>query len=348
METLMPYWSFIINLNKFPLFNLEKAVCNHGFFMMAPNDWDPSTKGFSRPLRLADSITSAMTTISQPPRKDHLVVKVYGSSVLFLEDERAIQSQVMRMLRLSVKDEQDVGHFHKLHPDAEAKGFGRLFRSPTLFEDVAKSLLLRFCPWKTSLDLAKALCDLQRKKFMSKRKIGDFPSPQELASFREEELKRKANFGFRAKDLIMLAKQVVDRKIDLSKFEKYDADARTFNVNINGAGPFTTHTIMMCAGYYGNIPIDSETVRHMKEFHGLNIKKRKKESLSPKIQQFYKHYHPFESLAYWFELSNSYEIKLGKALSKLLQSEYQYATGNYEKNKNEEEEGEEELLNVTL
>ncbi|MCE0481905.1 hypothetical protein HAX54_040094 [Datura stramonium] len=275
METLTS-WNLIINLEKFPSFNLEKAVCNHGFFMMAPNHWDPSTKSFSRPLRLADSITSAMTFISQPTREDHLVVKVYGASILSLKDERAIQSQVIRMLRLSDKDEQDVGCFHKLYPDAKAKGFGRLFRSPTLFEDVAKSLLLRFCPWKTSLDLAKALCDLQLKKVMSKRKratIGDFPSPEELASFREEELKGKAKFGYRAAELILLAKQVADGTIKLSKLEKDDIadepNARTFKLKINGAGPFTTHTIMMCAGYYYNIPIDSETMRHMKEVKNI-------------------------------------------------------------------------------
>ncbi|XP_059294887.1 uncharacterized protein LOC132047936 [Lycium ferocissimum] len=343
METL-PSWDFVIKLKKFPLFNLQKAVCNHGFFMMAPNHWEPSTKSLFRPLRLADSVTSAMTFVSQPPGGDHLVVKVYGASVLSLKDERAILSQVKRMLRLSDKDEQDVGCFHKIHPDAEAKGFGRLFRSPTLFEDVAKSLLLRFCPWKTSLDLAKALCDLQLKKVMSKRKrtnitpIGDFPSPEELASFREEELKGKAKFGYRAADLIILAKQVVDGKINLSNIEKDDIGdipSARFKLKINGAGPFTIDTIMMCAGIYDNIPIDSETVRHMKELHGLNLRKRKKGSISlrkkDKLQQFYKLYHPFQCLAYWFELANSYEIKLGKTLNVLLPSEYHHATGNYEK-----------------
>lgn len=338
METLS-FWKFIINLDKFHRFSLEKAVCNHGFFMMAPNRWDPSTKSLSRPLRLADSITSAMTFISQPLGEDHLVIKVYGASFLLLKDEQAIQ--VNRMLRLSDKDEQDVGCFHKLYPDAEAKGFGRLFRSPTLFEDVAKSLLLRFCPWKTSLDLAKALCDLQLEKVKSKRKrpnIGDFPSPEELASFREEELKGKGKFGYRAADLITLAKQVIDGIIKLSMFEKddtVDEPSTRFNLKINGVGPFTTNTIMMCIGYYDSIPIDSETLRHMKQFHGLILRRRKKRLITlqtkDKIQQFYKSYHPFQSLAYWFELVNSYEIKLGKTLSELLPSQYHHATGNYEK-----------------
>lgn len=50
------------------------------------------------------------------------------------------------MLRLSDKDEQDVTYFPKHNPHAEAKGFDRFFRSPTLFEDVDKSLLIRFPP----------------------------------------------------------------------------------------------------------------------------------------------------------------------------------------------------------
>ncbi|KAK6796225.1 hypothetical protein RDI58_003926 [Solanum bulbocastanum] len=186
--------------------------------------------------------------------------------------------------------------------------------------------------WKTSLDLAKALCDVQLKKVrMSKRKranIGDFPSPRELASFREEELKGKGKFGYRATDLIKLAKQVVDEKI---KFDSAD-EGDYSKLKINGVGPFTTNTIMMCIGHYHNIPIDTETLRHMKEFHGLNMRKRKKGPISvetkAKIQEFYKIYHPFESLAYWFELANSYEIKLGKTLGELLPSEYHHATGS--------------------
>ncbi|KAM7473084.1 hypothetical protein LguiB_020327 [Lonicera macranthoides] len=43
---------------------LEEAVCNHGFFMMAPNDWNPLTKTLTRPLRLDDSSTSAIVSVS--------------------------------------------------------------------------------------------------------------------------------------------------------------------------------------------------------------------------------------------------------------------------------------------
>ncbi|KAG5599878.1 hypothetical protein H5410_031248, partial [Solanum commersonii] len=91
-ETLTsPSWKFTISLDKFPRFNLEKAVCNHNFFMMAPNHWDPSTKIFSHVLRLDDSIRSALTFISQPPGENHLVITIYGATILSFKDEGAIQ-----------------------------------------------------------------------------------------------------------------------------------------------------------------------------------------------------------------------------------------------------------------
>jgi hypothetical protein len=52
---------------------------------------------------------------------------------------------VGRMLRLSETEESKISRFHELHPEAKAKGFGRIFRSLTLFEDMVKGILLCNC-----------------------------------------------------------------------------------------------------------------------------------------------------------------------------------------------------------
>ena len=54
-------------------------------------------------------------------------------------------AQVCRMLRLSSSEQQKVLSFQKLHSVARAEGFGRLFRSPTVWEDLIKSILLCNC-----------------------------------------------------------------------------------------------------------------------------------------------------------------------------------------------------------
>lgn len=129
-------------------FELEKAVCNHGFFMMAPNTWDPSTKTLVRPLRLSDN-ASCTVSISQP-RPDSITITTREMEI---DDKHIIiiLDQVKRMLRLSEKEDESIKVFHSLHDHAASKGFGRLFRNPTLFEDIVKTWLLCACGYVHTL-----------------------------------------------------------------------------------------------------------------------------------------------------------------------------------------------------
>lgn len=72
-------------------FDLQKAVCSHGLFMMAPNLWDPSTKTLERPLRLSDATTSLLVRISHPPDSlASLHVRVFGADSLSPHDQQAL------------------------------------------------------------------------------------------------------------------------------------------------------------------------------------------------------------------------------------------------------------------
>uniref|UniRef100_A0A803PIT0 HhH-GPD domain-containing protein n=2 Tax=Cannabis sativa TaxID=3483 RepID=A0A803PIT0_CANSA len=166
-------------------FELASVVCSHGLFMMAPNRWDPISKTLLRPLRLnpnslhrhecewdpseeadCSASDSVMVHVSQPqdcPQCLH--VRVYaGTRSLTPENEEAILTQVSRMLRLSENDERISRGFHELYfssDEEEGSVIGRVFRSPTLFEDMVKCILLCNCQWPRTLSMAEALCDLQ-------------------------------------------------------------------------------------------------------------------------------------------------------------------------------------------
>ncbi|KAJ6696338.1 DNA GLYCOSYLASE-RELATED [Salix koriyanagi] len=144
-------------------FNLEKAVCSHGLFMMSPNHWDPLSRTFSRPLRLSLSdsdpqvstpTTSLFVSISHLPHLPRsLSVRVYGTRRLSPKHQEALVAQVVRMLRLSETDERNAREFRKMAEAAAteencswlADFGGRVFRSPTLFEDMVKCILLCNC-----------------------------------------------------------------------------------------------------------------------------------------------------------------------------------------------------------
>ncbi|KAL3538425.1 hypothetical protein ACH5RR_001791 [Cinchona calisaya] len=150
-------------------FSLEKAVCSHGLFMMAPNYWDPKSKTFQRPLRLSlnlddpDYERSVTVKISQPCHSYQplLQLQVLGIDSLSSQQQHSLLNQVRRMLRLSEEDNRNVRDFQEIHREAKEKDFGRVFRSPTLFEDMIKCILLCNCQWSRTLSMARALCELQ-------------------------------------------------------------------------------------------------------------------------------------------------------------------------------------------
>ena len=52
-----------------------------------------------------------------------------------------------RMLRLTEEEEKNVWEFQEMYSEAKERGFGRMFRSPTLFEDMVKCMLLCNCQY---------------------------------------------------------------------------------------------------------------------------------------------------------------------------------------------------------
>ncbi|KAG5625830.1 hypothetical protein H5410_011048 [Solanum commersonii] len=168
-------------------FDLEKAVCSHGLFMMAPNRWDSLSKTLERPLRLSENINdddheqSVLVQITQPSDSRHsLLLRVFGTDSLSTIQQRSLLGQVRRMVRLSVEENKRVKQFQEICGEAKERGFGRVFRSPTLFEDMVKCMLLCNCQWSRTLSMAEALCELQL----------ELNCPSSAASFPDPDKKR--------------------------------------------------------------------------------------------------------------------------------------------------------------
>lgn len=104
-------------------------------------------------------------------------------------------------------------------------------------------------------------------------RIGNFPSPKELADVDESLLARRCNLGYRASRILKLALLVAEGGIQLGELEEacrgptlssYDKLAEQLK-EIDGFGPFTCANVLMCMGFYHVIPSDSETIRHLKQ-----------------------------------------------------------------------------------
>lgn len=172
--------------------------------------------------------------------------------------------------------------------------------------------------------------------------IGDFPTPEELANLDEDFLAKRCNLGYRAKRIILLARSIVEGQLCLEKLEEMrkmslpatkelptiPSTYEKLNVQlsaISGFGPFTRANVLMCMGYFHTIPADTETIRHLKQFHkrASNI-----QSVGKELHNIYGKYAPFQFLAYWFELWGFYDKKFGK-ISDMEPSKYGLFTASH-------------------
>nr|XP_029121559.1 uncharacterized protein LOC105049133 isoform X2 [Elaeis guineensis] len=228
-----------------PGFNLETAVCSHGLFMMAPNRWDPASKSLHRPLRLPTSSSSLPVRISHPsPSHPLLLVSVFGASSLSSQDQHAILAQVRRMLRISDENDRVIREFHKLHAGAKERGFGRVFRSPTLFEDMVKCILLCNCQWPRTLSMARSLCELQLELKLRTSHEDFHPKTPEA-----KELKRRK--GKKKKIMVKLETKLIEDKAESA--EGGNSEINHDNQPNNSQGKETPSSTPLCMEEISNL-----------------------------------------------------------------------------------------------
>jgi 3-methyladenine DNA glycosylase/8-oxoguanine DNA glycosylase len=305
-------------------FELFKAVCSYGHFLLAPNHWDRDKQRFTRPLRDAKNRV-VRVTITQPERAATLKKRSespVGSSTagplphgrgsfntiaiqcdrsIERADHKVIKAQVVRMLRT----DDDMADWYTLHRTAKRRGFGRLFRSPTLFEDMIKTI--------TSCNVAWAGTILMNKLLVEHVGNGAFPTPEEVADFGEERLKSRCKVGYRAGRIARLARQIVEGEVDLDWYEHPDRTSDETHdklLKLHGIGPYAAANINMLIGFYDRLAIDTETYRHFCLSQKVERPENPKK-LHDAIEAYYGKWSPYDFIAYWFELWQDYESRFG-------------------------------------
>lgn len=121
--------------------------------------------------------------------------------------------------------------------------------------------------------ISTPLHDLSGDVSCPSKQIGDFPSPEELATLDVDYLAVRCKLGYRAQRIVSLAQSIVEHKLQLRKLEEACggftltsyAELDKELSGICGFGPFTCANVLMCMGFYHKIPADTETVRHLKK-----------------------------------------------------------------------------------
>ncbi|MCH8271323.1 MAG: hypothetical protein IH985_08975 [Planctomycetes bacterium] len=317
---------------------LARDYCSYGYFLLAPNHWDPDTHTLYRVLDLEDS--PAVLAVNQGPPFRTLPRSLRGkpltvraSRVLSRAEQSRVRADLSRMLRLD-EDRRTIAAFHRADPRWKRSGRGRLMRSPTLFEDILKTVTSCNVTWPGTVNMNRRLCEVlgtkvgQVSDLTSKvSRVSDltsascplrhtFPTPEKLARARATTLRGRCRVGYRDRRMIELARLFASRRgkpptLDPRWFE----DPRTPSGEIHdtllslpGIGPYAAANIMQLLGRYDRLPLDTESVRHGRDVLGLvgtdaHVMKKVADHFAPFGR------HAFRS--YWFEMWTHYEKKVG-------------------------------------
>lgn len=271
-------------------FNLATAVTTYGYYQLAPSRWDKQTKTLYHAFRITPArlVHAAVT-------QDKSALRIQSPSRVSAAHRLTIKTQLRRMLRL----DEDFTAWFKLHAPARRRGFARLYRSATLFEDVVKTITGCNVAWPNTVRMNELLCE----HFGN----GGFPTPARLASVSVKQLKQTCKVGYRAERIIRLARDVKQGRLDLGTLEdpaRTTDDIYTDLRAIHGIGPYAANNLLQHLGRYDRIPIDSETYRHFREVHGIATPTTHAglRRLHTRIEKHFAPYAPYQFLAYWHDL----------------------------------------------
>jgi 3-methyladenine DNA glycosylase/8-oxoguanine DNA glycosylase len=276
-------------------FSLTSVVNSHGWIQLAPFRAGPDPEGFTYVLRLLSGKVIELAVSPAPGG-----VAVTADAPLLPEEEREVEEIVRWMAGL----DQDLSAFYaaaahepKLATAArDAKG--RLLRSPTIFEDVVRTILTTNTLWAATRRMVLTLTTLYGDPLPADPGRHAFPTAEQLAAIDADRLRSEARLGYRAPYIAWLARNVVSGNFDLESLKTAQLstpELRKRLLTLQGVGPYAAAVLLMLLGHYDYLPSDSGAMKMVsQEFHGG-------QPVGPaEVEAAFAAWGQWKALAYWF------------------------------------------------
>jgi 3-methyladenine DNA glycosylase/8-oxoguanine DNA glycosylase len=271
--------------------DLARTLSSHGVADLPPNEIDADTWTLTTTVALPRGATTLRVG---PGREGFARVEGSGPSAGALD-------AVRHMLRLDA----DLSAFYAVaSADGDltwaASGAGRMMRSPTVFEDVVKTICTTNCAWSATVRMTTALVEHLGAEAPDGRRA--FPVPAAMAEADEGFYRDVVRAGYRGAYLRSLALSVAEGVLDLEALndpELPDAEVAERLLALPGCGPYATAHMMMLLGRYSRLILDSWTRPKYARLNGRKAADRT-------IERRFRRYGDYAGLAFWLYLTRDW------------------------------------------
>ncbi len=284
-------------------FDFESTVCSYGWIDLAPCRWISEQRVFQRVERLnCGQVVLLNVSAANIGRRVCLTARIQTSHRLTSNDIEELRAKVAWTLRLN----ENFSGFYRLarnNPHLYARvrgGAGRLLRSPSLFEDVVKTICTTNTTWSQTVGMVQRLVDRIGDPFPLRPEWHAFPTPEQIVRAGLHALQADVRLGYRSQYIFQLAHDVASGECDIEALKSMGGsteDLRRAFKKIKGVGDYAANTLLMLLGRYEELAIDSE----MREFVSHRYFRGRPVS-DTQIRSMYEQWDKWKYLAYWFEL----------------------------------------------
>lgn len=289
--------------------DLRRTFLSHGLASLPPMRLDEATWRFEITVPLAK--IDARTLTIAPGRSGYSVVTVVGR-----KPAPATQLAVMAQARHVLGLEVDLTTFYAAaaaDPDLAwvTQGAGRMVRSPTVFEDVVKTICTTNTSWGGTTRMVNALVEHLGEKAPGAPADSPygrtFPTPEAMAAAPDRFYKKVAGAGYRGAYLKALATSVAKGDVDVetlgraSRDEVADDEVAERLQALPGVGPYAAAHVMLMIGRYSRLILDSWTRPKYSRLLG-----RKRPLSDRTIERRFRRYGPYAGLAFWLYLTRDW------------------------------------------
>ena len=288
--------------------DLWRTIVSHGIAALPPARVDEEARllELTVPVKGARPHTVAITEGG----RSRAIVAAVGAKPSPRKAEK-ILATVAHVLRL----DEDLSDFYALltnDPDLAwaTEGAGRMIRSPTVFEDVVKTICTTNCAWSATERMVAALVEHLGEPAAGAPVEGPygraFPTPEAMAAAGEDFYRDVVRAGYRGPYLISLASSVADGSVDLEELSRLgpdelpDEEVLARLLALPGVGPYAAAHVMMLVGRYSPLILDSWTRPRYARLNGGRAVK------DATIERRFRRYGRYSGLAFWLYLTRDW------------------------------------------
>ena len=275
-------------------FSFRHTVYAHGWCDLRPFNLDE--KNWRLSYVFADPAGAVSpAVISDAGGK--LKIELLGTKV----DKKKLLRDVRHILRI----DEPLDEFYDLTRGEErlawiaAANAGRLLRSPTVFEDLVKTICTTNCSWALTKNMVANLVESLGEESSG----GDraFPTPQAMASVPAGFFRDEIRAGYRSPYFAELAESVASGKLDPEAWLHSDLPTSELKKEIKkvkGVGDYAAENLLKLLGRYDGLALDSWLRSQFYKKHN-----KEKTCSDKKIEKHYKKFGEWKGLAIWCDMT---------------------------------------------